>query len=79
MTKKISKEVRKRIHELHGQSSSVKDILSIFKLEQVTTLGKSICRVLKGNDEDNVKNKAFASITEDVFNINRERRHEKRR
>ena len=29
MTKKISKEIRQRIHEPHGQSSSVKDILSI--------------------------------------------------
>ena len=70
MTKRISKEVKQRIHELHGQGSSVKYILSILKLEHSNYLREDgIYRILKENTEDDtVNNKTFASITEDVFN-----------
>ena len=67
MTKKISKEVRQRIHVLHGQGSSVKDILSILKQEQVTVSEKTVYRILKENSEDNINNKTFASIPEADF------------
>ena len=67
MTKKISKEIRQRIHELHGQSSSVKDILSILRQEQVTISEKTVYRIIKENNEDNVNNRTFGSITEDAF------------
>ena len=67
MTKKISKEVRQRIHVLHGQGSSVKDILSILRQEHVTVSEKTIYRILKENNEDNVNNKTFASIPEADF------------
>ena len=67
MTKKISREVRQRIHVLHGQGSSVKDILSILRQEQVTVSEKTIYRILKENNEDNMNNKTFASIPEADF------------
>ena len=67
MTKKISKEVRQRIHVLHGQGSSVKDILSNLRQEQVTISEKTIYRILKENNEDNMNNKTFASIPEVDF------------
>ena len=67
MTKKISKEVRQRIHVLHGQGSSVKDILSILRQEHVTVSEKTIYRILKENNEDNINNKTFASIPEADF------------
>ena len=67
MTKKISKEVRQRIHVLHGQGSSVKDILSILRQEHVTVSEKTIYRILKENNEDNVNNRTFASIPEADF------------
>lgn len=67
MTKKISREVRQRIHVLHGQGSSVKDILSIPRQEQVTVSEKTIYRILKENNEDNMNNKTFASIPEADF------------
>ena len=47
MTKKISKEVRQRIHDLHSQGTSVKDILSILKLENVTISEKTVYRILR--------------------------------
>ena len=67
MTKKISKEVRQRIHELHSQGQTVKDILSNLRQEQVTISEKTIYRILKENNEDNVNNKTFASIPEADF------------
>ena len=68
MTKKISKEVRQRIHVLHSQGLTVKDIMSNLKNEQVTISEKTIYRILKENNDDNVNNKTFVSIVEDVFN-----------
>ena len=68
MTKKISKEVRQRIHDLHSQGGSVKDILSILKLENITISEKSIYRILKENTEDNANNKTFLSLNEADFN-----------
>ena len=47
MTKKISKEVRQRIYELHGHGQTGKDILSNLKQEQVTISEKTIYRILK--------------------------------
>ena len=68
MTKKISKETRQRIHELHDQGRSVKDILSSLKQDQVNISEKTIYRILKENNEDHVNNKTFASIPEADFN-----------
>ena len=68
MTKKISKEVRQRIHVLYSQGLTVKDIMSNLKNEQVAISEKTIYRILKENNDDNVNNKTFVSIVEDVFN-----------
>ena len=67
MTKKISKEVRRRIHQLHGQGSSAKDILSNLKQNQVIISEKTIYRILKENNEDNLNDKTFAPIPENDF------------
>ena len=68
MTKKISKEVRQRIHDLHSQGGSVKDIMSVLKLEYITISEKTVYRILKENIEDNENNKTFLSLNEADFN-----------
>jgi len=69
MPAKISKEVRQRIHELHKESKSVREILSILKSEGVKISDKSIYNIIKENEENKVKNQSFVSIeVDDSFN-----------
>ena len=65
MTKKISKEIRQRIHCLNSQGMSVKELLSVLGSDNVIISEKSIYRILKENKEDNVNNRTFQSFNEE--------------
>ena len=65
MSAKISKEVRQRIYELHKESKTVREILSILKSEGVKISDKSIYNIIKENEQNKVKNQSFVSIEVD--------------
>ena len=64
MTKKIPKEIRSRIHCLHNEGKSVKEVLSLLKQDNVLISDKTIYRIIKGNKEDKENNASFASFND---------------
>ena len=67
MTGKISKETRQKIHELHAQNKSVKEILETLKAENISISDSTIRRTIKNNTDDKEKNVSFISIKDDSF------------
>ena len=64
MTKRISKEIRNRIHYLHQEGRSVKEILYILNGDNVVISDKTIYRIIKENKENKEKNVSFISFNE---------------